>query len=1670
MGLALLEDTHIEAGELTSTGQIMGTLDYMAPEQGSDTHGVDIRADVYSLGATLYKLLTGRAPFDTPELRSPIKKLMALANNEPHPISQLRRDVPPGLADLIHRMLAKNPDGRPTPPAVVAAELAPFAYGADLSRLFANIPGASGPVVHSDDPFAGTSPSVDASAGTVNLDANPASDARTISQPAAAVASEAAIVSKPGAPGRPTASAAVTRSPTRWLVAAAGLAALILLGVIIRIQTGGDGSEQGEVVIEVDPVIAEQVRVSLTSGENAAEELTIVPGTPEVKHRISIGQVQVELPTDLRDQFIIQPKSETTELVRGGQVVFRLERRSGAGTSGSEPTERALAEWVVGRGGEVVFDPPRADHSRRAKAVEELPAEDFTVAEVYLGADHTLTDEDLRHFVGREHLTTLDLTGTSVTSAGIQALADNGVPHLRRLFAGGASQVDDQVATAILRFPELWDFRANNRPLTDDAARVLSRHKSLQAITLTATRITDAGIAALAELPELNALLVGSTTITDASVPVLADLKNLEVLHVDHTRLTESGVNQLREALPRTNIVSDFGRFTPQTLPPESFALQFNGRDSYAVIPDLALNDGEPVTLEAWLTCNTPREASNPVAIYGAHQLVLYQTGGDWGVAKKNGDHSILWRAPGSLTPGERTHLAGVWTGKVLQLFVNGRKVDAEHQGYQLGSTEAGLYLGGAPADVLPDGEADRWFDGSVEQVRLSRGTIYEADFIPADVLTPDATSLAVYAINEGAGPTLVDSTGHLHKGDVRGATWLQINRDPTALATGGLQFIQPDSRVELGTLDVDWSQPFTIEAWAQPAATASVAGQFWYVFQTMLPAELHLVYQRQEKKWAFGVAADSENWSAAFGDHEWYGIPKLVHLAGQWTGEELQLYVNGRRVTDSGNTHVDQELRTEFITDTLAKAARCDSIIGTSGGNPGDFGGTLHQLRISKGNLYSEDFVPGELSDGPETVALYRFDTGQGAVLSDASGHGHHGTIHGATWVPAQRDSSAPPQTGFALSFDGADDGVEIPSLTCRDGQPLTMECYVYPRSIDGNGRLIMMGGDASALLLMGGAHWLTNGSHSGNPHGVRAPIDGPLVRPVHLASVWDGTELRLYVDGKRTGSAYPTSARVIPGANYSQLGGPPAPGVVSDLPWFDGILDEVRISNVARYREDFSPETRFEPDEFTLALYHFDEGQGDVLADSSGNGHDGRIVGATWVAPSVNADILSTGASAGPPGQDYALQFDGVDDRFEIQLPITVDDQLTIEAWITPEQLDAPFPVMGLKTPNSLLGVSVYGHDREYQMAFRDFRTGLSSYSRSSRLPNVDRRTHVALVRTGREMLLFVNGQQQTAVQYDVEQVIQELAAIHTASSAVCIGNYTMHLENPRGYFRGRFHALRVSKAARYDKPFTPADSFESDPDTIAFYKFDAASHDHLLDYSGHGHHGRIVGATWVQAESAVQENGDSDHAVHIPAKGWQSFDLQTDLKSDDTFTLEFWLRPDREKYPEHTLIASCGATSIGMPFGSLCRGGQGAVEKTFFETEGKTLEQGEWVHLAIVSEAGRTVHFFVDGVPVGSRTIEGTPVDQPLSRIELSKPDAAFSGDYDELRLSRGARYTDEFKPDRRHAPDDKTIALYHFDNGVGEILHDASGNGLDVRINGATWVESDASRAGAQGQIR
>ena len=119
---------------MTGTGQAMGTADYMAPEQASDSRTVDIRADIYSLGCTLYKLLSGRAPFSGRQYANALDKMNAHVHQPVPPVRDLVPDVPEELAAILDRMLAKDLGDRFATPADVAAAIGTLLPGRESGR------------------------------------------------------------------------------------------------------------------------------------------------------------------------------------------------------------------------------------------------------------------------------------------------------------------------------------------------------------------------------------------------------------------------------------------------------------------------------------------------------------------------------------------------------------------------------------------------------------------------------------------------------------------------------------------------------------------------------------------------------------------------------------------------------------------------------------------------------------------------------------------------------------------------------------------------------------------------------------------------------------------------------------------------------------------------------------------------------------------------------------------------------------------------------------------------------------------------------------------------------------------------------------------------------------------------------------------------------------------------------------------------------------------------------------------------------------------------------------------------------------------------------------------------------------------------------------------------
>lgn len=155
---------------------------------------------------------------------------------------------------------------------------------------------------------------------------------------------------------------------------------------------------------------------------------------------------------------------------------------------------------------------------------------------------------------------------------------------------------------------------------------------------------------------------------------------------------------------------------------------------------------------------------------------------------------------------------------------------------------------------------------------------------------------------------------------------------------------------------------------------------------------------------------------------------------------------------------------------------------------------------------------------------------------------------------------------------------------------------------------------------------------------HGHAETADSiPIGRRIHVAAVNDGKKRYLYLDGKRVAESE-DSGIPIP-ENEQQAGGDKLTRIAFGSDHFTGTIDAMRVSTTAKYEKEFTPPEVFAKDKDTFALYLFDEGKGDTLNDSSGNGYHVKISGAKWMTGDPDrtaaAWVLSIGGRVTLSGQ---------------------------------------------------------------------------------------------------------------------------------------------------------------------------------------------------------------------------------------------------------------------------------------------------------------------------------------------------------------------------------------------------------------------------------------------------
>ncbi len=389
-------------------------------------------------------------------------------------------------------------------------------------------------------------------------------------------------------------------------------------------------------------------------------------------------------------------------------------------------------------------------------------------------------------------------------------------------------------------------------------------------------------------------------------------------------------------------------------------------------------------------------------------------------------------------------------------------------------------------------------------------------------------------------------------------------------------------------------------------------------------------------------------------------------------------------------------------------------------------------------GDSWRDSFVGNAKTAYPHgadehTMGYWRFEEGCGNVAEDESVKGNDGTLHNmenGDWVYRGK--------GRALEFDGDDDHIRVPFHDSLDFSPeITLEAWVRPNIIQESMYIINKPGPTHSFSLWvewdGQVKFVINEEFVGSKARLSAGEWS------HVAGTYDGEKMSFFFNGDLD-ERIPFSKNINT-SNYDLYLGNSYHG--SDMA-FNGAMDDIRIGNVARtpdeVREAYQSgiairgrraklaDNEIMPDGNTSALWEFNDGDGDVLHDSSENGFNGIIHGANWTEGAI----------------DKALEFFGNGEHVDCGNNSTLDfsGEMTISAWIYPK---------GPPTTRALISKANYTANQGYylilrnsgELEFRQPGTNPANLLSGSKVPD-NEWTHIAVTSTATARKIYINGMQ--------------------------------------------------------------------------------------------------------------------------------------------------------------------------------------------------------------------------------------------------------------------------------------------------------------------------------------
>ena len=621
-----------------------------------------------------------------------------------------------------------------------------------------------------------------------------------------------------------------------------------------------------------------------------------------------------------------------------------------------------------------------------------------------------------------------------------------------------------------------------------------------------------------------------------------------------------------------------------------------------------------------------------------------------------------------------------------------------------------------------------------------------------------------------------------------------------------------------------------------------------------------------------------------------------------------------------------------------------------------------------------------------------------------------------------AQVDTAQSKFGGASLLLDGSGDQLRTSNKVVPLTSDFTIEGWVYPAS---TGTMYDLFTQFNPNSAEGRTFCNTITSNQfqafiGNSSGsmiITSTATHSADRFYHYAFVRQGNVFRLFIDGNLEGTNTV--------ANIAVVDTPLNIGLREGFPTDTaGNIDEVRISNTARYTVNFTPQTSpHVNDANTLLLLHMDgtDGSTDFIDDTRTATEVPRNNNAILVrSPVISTTDKKVGTSSLYLDGSSAVAFR------QNRINIRGDEDATIEGWFKRGPRTTLDTILSLIDTNERRW-AVYIKDTN---RLRTWNSRVGTVNESSSTIAEDTWYHFAFVKQGSSTKLYIDGVLNS----------NTTNSDPIAASVLEVGAYY----NYKDRFTGYIDEIRVSDSVRYTANFTPSTSaFVEDSNTLALLHFEGDNNSSEIDitpsYSFNRLRGLVTGSATgtAQVGSTYTKMGngslslDGASKVNVVAEDYG-------FQYNEAWTLETWFRKDVEQGRNGALV-NINDRSYQNRWAFFLRSDgkvalYNAKNGTFLETA-PLITLGTWHHIAYVKTPGSWT-VFVDGVAVKTQANYTSLVGGICQIGGWGSGVNPVSGNIDEVRISNVARYTATFTPDTQaFTNDENTLLLLHMDGTDG-----------------------------------